>query len=56
MKAMSLIRHNLDAMHIEKNVFEQIVNTIMNVEGKSKDDINSRKDLAIHCKHRRLHV
>ena len=51
-----LIRHNLDAMHIEKNVFEQIINTIMNVKGKSKDDMNSRKDLATHCKCRRLHV
>ena len=51
-----LIQHNLDVMHIEKNVFEQIVNTIMNVKGKSKDDINSRKDLATHCKRRRLHV
>jgi len=36
-------------MHIEKNVFEQIVNTIMNVKGKYKDDINSRKDLATYC-------
>jgi len=43
-------------MHIETNVFEQIINTIMNVKGKSKDDINSRKDLATHCKRRRLHV
>ena len=51
-----LIRHNLDVMHIEKNEFEQIVNTIMNVKGKSKDDINSKKDLATHCKRRRLHV
>ena len=51
-----LIRHNLDVMHIEKNVFEQIINTIMSVKGKSKDDINSRKDLAIHCKRRKLNL
>ena len=43
-------------MHIEKNVFEQIINTIMSVKGKSKDDINSRKDLAIHCKRRKLNL
>jgi len=51
-----LIRHNLDFMHIEKNVFEQTINTIMNVKGKSKDDINSRKDLTTHYKRKRLHV
>ena len=43
-------------MHIEKNVFEQVINTIMNVKGKSKDDINSRKDLAMHCKRRKLNI
>ena len=31
-----LIQHNLDVMHIEKNIFEQIINTIMNAKGKSK--------------------
>ena len=51
-----MIRHNLDVMHIEKNVFEQIINTIMSVKGKSKDDINSRKDLAMHCKRRKLNL
>ena len=34
-----LIRHNLDVMHIEKNVFEQIINTVLNVKGKTKDDL-----------------
>ena len=28
----------------------------MNVKGKSKDDVNSRKHLATHYKHRRLHM
>jgi len=31
-----LIRHNLDVMHIEKNIFEQITNTIISVKGKCK--------------------
>ena len=43
-------------IHIEKNVFEQVINTIMNVTFKSKDDINSRKDLAMHCKWRKLNI
>ncbi|OMO68751.1 Transposon, En/Spm-like protein [Corchorus capsularis] len=41
----NLLRHNLDVMHIEKNVCENIVATILNVDGKSKDNLNSRLDL-----------
>ena len=41
----NVIRHNLDVMHIEKNVFDNIFNTIMNVEGKTKDNANARRDL-----------
>ena len=39
------VRHFLDAMHIEKNVFDSIIGTLLNVLGKSKDDINVRLDL-----------
>ncbi|KAJ9539330.1 hypothetical protein OSB04_032063 [Centaurea solstitialis] len=34
-----LIRHNLDVMHIEKNVFENLFNTLMDTP-KTKDNIN----------------
>ena len=34
----NLIRHNLDVMHIEKNVFDNIFYTVMYVKGKSKDN------------------
>ncbi|XP_074314888.1 uncharacterized protein LOC141651059 [Silene latifolia] len=51
-----LIRHNLDVMHIEKNVFDQIIHTIMEVKGKIKDTISARKDLATHCKRRKLNM
>ncbi|XP_061358748.1 uncharacterized protein LOC133302941 [Gastrolobium bilobum] len=40
------LRHNLDVMHIEKNVCDNIIGTLMNLEGKTKDNINSRFDLA----------
>ena len=40
-----LLRHNLDVMHIEKNVCENIVGTILNVDKKSKDNLQSRLDL-----------
>jgi len=51
-----LIRYNLDVMHIENNVFDQIINTVMNVKSKTKDDLKSRKDMSTRCKHRRLNV
>lgn len=39
------IRHNLDVMHIEKNVFDNLVNTILDDKTKSKDNLSARKDL-----------
>ncbi|XP_072078255.1 uncharacterized protein [Arachis hypogaea] len=39
------LRYNLDVMHIEKNVCDNIVFTIMNEKGKSKDHIKARRDL-----------
>ena len=46
----------LDVMHIEKNVFEHIINTVMNAKSRTKDDLNARKDMVTHCKRRRLNV
>ncbi|KAK4394213.1 hypothetical protein Sango_1892100 [Sesamum angolense] len=43
-------------MHIEKNVFDNIFNTVMDIKGKSKDNLNARKDLAIICNHPELQV
>jgi hypothetical protein len=41
----NLIRHNLDIMHIEKNVWENIYGTLLGIEGKSKDNLKARLDL-----------
>ncbi|XP_020080549.1 uncharacterized protein LOC109704193 [Ananas comosus] len=41
----NLLRHNLDVMHIEKNVFENVYGTLANIEGKSKDNLSARLDL-----------
>ena len=41
------IRHNLDVMHIEKDVCESIVNTLLNVPGKTKDGVASRRDMLL---------
>nr|KYP73946.1 hypothetical protein KK1_006607 [Cajanus cajan] len=46
----NLLRHNLDVMHIEKNFFDNIFNTVMNVSGKTKDNEKARKDLALYCR------
>ncbi|XP_057998652.1 uncharacterized protein LOC110631536 [Hevea brasiliensis] len=32
-----LLRHNLDVMHIKKNICDNILGTIMNIKGKTKD-------------------
>ena len=50
----NLICHNLDVMHIEKNVFENVFNTVMNIEGKKKDNIKDREDLAMFCRRKEL--
>ncbi|KAA0025429.1 uncharacterized protein E6C27_scaffold417G00130 [Cucumis melo var. makuwa] len=40
-----LLRHKLDVMHIEKNVCDNLVGTLLNIKGKMKDTTNARLDL-----------
>ncbi|XP_018484525.1 uncharacterized protein LOC108855255 isoform X1 [Raphanus sativus] len=40
-----MLRHNLDVMHIEKNVFDNLAYTLLDDKKKSKDNLNARKDL-----------
>ena len=39
------IRHNLDVMHVEKNVCDNVVGTLMDSDGKTKDTYKARLDL-----------
>ena len=39
------VRHNLDVMHIEKNVCESIIGTLLTIPGKTKNGLNSYLDL-----------
>jgi hypothetical protein len=39
------VKHNLDVMHIEKNICESLMVTILNIPGKTKDTIKARLDL-----------
>ncbi|CAL2271249.1 unnamed protein product [Prunus armeniaca] len=38
-------RHNLDVMHVKKNVFDTLLGTILDIKGKTKDTIKARLDL-----------
>ncbi|XP_047309058.1 uncharacterized protein LOC124912474 [Impatiens glandulifera] len=51
-----LIRHNIDFMHVEKNVFENIINIVMNVKGRKNDNINAKKDIFLLCNRLELHI
>ncbi|KAL0284774.1 UNVERIFIED_CONTAM: hypothetical protein Sangu_2809900 [Sesamum angustifolium] len=53
---MHVIRHNLDIMHIEKNVFDSIFNNVMDIKGKMKGNMNAWKDLKIICNRPELEV
>ena len=37
--------HNFNVMHIEKNVIDNILNTILDNKGTMKDNLEARKDL-----------
>ena len=39
-----LLWHNLDVMHIEKNICDNVLGTIMNIKGKTKDTVKSHLD------------
>ena len=32
-------------MHIEKKLFESVIGTLLNIKGKSKDDLKAREDM-----------
>ncbi|WJX12650.1 hypothetical protein P8452_03121 [Trifolium repens] len=39
------VRHCIDVMHVEKNVCDSVVGTLLNIPGKTKDDVNARLDM-----------
>jgi hypothetical protein len=41
----NLLRHNLDVMHIEKNVVDNILGTLLDMKGKTKDNYEARIDI-----------
>lgn len=43
-------------MHIKKKFWDNIINTLLNVQEKSKDDIKSRLDLKEYYNWKELHL
>ena len=39
------VRHCINVMNVEKNVCDCIIGILLNIKGKTKDEINVRKDL-----------
>jgi hypothetical protein len=50
------LRHNLDVMHIEKNICEAMLGTFLDIAGKSKDSISARLDLEDMGVRKNLHL
>jgi hypothetical protein len=40
-----MVRYAIDAMHVEKNVCEALVGTLLDIPGKTKDTLKARRDL-----------
>ena len=51
-----MLRHNFDVMHIEKNFFDNIFNTVMNVSGKTKDNDKARRDIILYSQRKDLQL
>lgn len=40
-----VVRHAIDVMHIEKNVFDSLIGTFLDIPGKTMDTLQAQKDL-----------
>ncbi|XP_072087746.1 uncharacterized protein [Arachis hypogaea] len=45
LRESNMFRHNLDVMHIEKNIVDSIIGTLLDIPGKTKDHAAARFDL-----------
>ncbi|XP_057990571.1 uncharacterized protein LOC131172953 [Hevea brasiliensis] len=50
------LRHNLDVMHIEKNISETIIGMLLAIDGKTKDNVKTRLDLEEMGIRKELHL
>ena len=40
------VRHCIDVMHVEKNVCHSVIGMLLNIQGKTKDGLNTRLSFA----------
>ncbi|XP_028120164.1 uncharacterized protein LOC114317608 [Camellia sinensis] len=50
------LRHNLDVVHIEKNIYDNLVGTLLSIDGKNKDTDKARLDLEDMRIRKELHL
>ena len=50
------LQYNLDVMHIQKNICENILSTLLNIPNKTKDTIAARVDLEERGIRKELHL
>ncbi|XP_031108723.1 uncharacterized protein LOC116013215 [Ipomoea triloba] len=43
------VRHSIDVMHVDRNVCDSLVGTLLDIKGKTKDGLNARLDLVEMC-------
>jgi hypothetical protein len=48
------VMYNLDVMYTKKNVFENIFNTVIDVKGKTKDNMEIRMNIHLFCHHKNM--
>ena len=51
-----MLHYNLDMMHIEKNVVNNIIGTLLNLDGKTNNNLKTRQDLKDMCIRSELHL
>ena len=39
------VQHCLDVMHVEKNLYDSLIGTLLNIKGKTKDGLKCHQDL-----------
>ena len=52
----NLFCHNLNVMHIENNMFENIFNTIMDMKGKTNDNIKAIIIIHLFCHYKDIEL
>ncbi|KAK9267622.1 hypothetical protein L1049_010053 [Liquidambar formosana] len=50
------LRHNLDVIHIEKNICDNVLGTLMSIDGKTKDTVKAHIDLEAMGIRKELHL